>query len=148
MERFSEKIKRALLKFFMLDAFEFSEIIMQEDVLENICMFAKQTHPKEFVAIIGGKVKEKKLIIDNLFYQEFVSSHHSASFSSFLPSAVHGVGTVHSHPSSNNKPSKADLFFFNKKAGVNFIIGYPYTKETMSCYDLNGNELIFSVVLD
>ena len=121
---------------------------MKQDVLENICIFAKQNHPNEFVAIIGGKVREKKLIIDELFYQEFVSSKHSASFSSFLPNAAHGVGTVHSHPSSNRTPSNADLFFFSKKGGVHFIIGYPYAYDTISCYDVSGNELVFSVVSD
>lgn len=148
MEKFSEKIKKALEKFFMLDAFEFSEIVMKEDVLKNICMFAKQNHPNEFVAIIGGKVQKKKLIIDELFYQEFVSSHHSASFSSFLPNAVQGIGTVHSHPSSNTTPSGADLFFFSKKGGVHFIIAYPYTANSLTCYDFNGNVLNFSIGSD
>lgn len=148
MERFSEKIKHALLRFFMLDAFEFSEILMTNDVLENISAFARQNHPKEFVAIIGGKVKNKQLLIDDLFYQEYVSSNHSASFSSFLPKAVNGIGTVHSHPSSNARPSNADIFFFSKKGGVHFIIGYPYNKDTLHAYDIKGNELTFSILYD
>ena len=146
MDNFSEKLKRALLKFFMLDKFEFSEVLLKRDVLDNICEFARNNHPKEFVAIIGGLVKDNKLVINNLFYQEFVSSDHSASFSSFLPNAVNGVGTVHSHPSGYPVPSKADLFFFSKKGGVHFIIGYPYTKETLFCYAANGKRLSFNVI--
>lgn len=146
MERFSDKVKNALTKFFMLDAFEFSEVVMQRDVLDNICDFARHTHPKEFVAVIGGVVKEKKLIINELFYQEFISSVNSASFSAFLPAAANGVGTVHSHPSSNTRPSDADLFFFNKKGVVHFIIGFPYTPETIHGYDFHGNEINFTII--
>lgn len=145
MDRFSERLKRALLKFFMLDAFEFSEVIMQREVLENACIFAKQAHPKEFVALLGGKVVDKTLVISDLYYQEFVSSSHSASFSSFLPNAVNGVGTVHSHPSSNTQPSNADLHFFGKKGGVHFIVGYPYGEETISGYDSVGNPISFTI---
>ncbi len=145
MERFSEKIKQALYKFFMLDKFEFSEVIFERVVVENICEFAKNLHPKEFVAVIGGRVESKKLLITDVYYQPFVSSTHSASFSSFLPNAVQGVGTVHSHPSSNNHPSRNDLLFFSKKGMVHFIIGYPYNEENVAGYDFNGNEIKFRV---
>ncbi len=145
MDKFSERIKTALLKFFMIDAFEFSEVFMQSDVVDNICEFAKHAHPKEFVAVIGGVVKDKKLIVNELFYQEFVSSTHSASFQSFLPPAVTGVGTVHSHPSSHTRPSSADINFFNKKGMVHFIIGYPYEKENIVGYDSQGNEIAFTI---
>jgi len=145
MEQFSEKLKKILLKFLMLDTPKFSKIILKKEVAENICEFAKQLHPKEFVAIIEGKVKDEQLRITDLYYQEFVSSYHSASFSNFLPSVASGIGTVHSHPSSNTKPSNADLFFFSKKGLIHFIIGFPYTEENIVCYDFNGNELVFSI---
>ena len=145
MERFSDKLKNFLFKLLMLETPKFSEIVMKKEVAQNICEFAKQLHPKEFVALIGGKIEDEQLRITDLYYQEFTSSYHSASFSSFLPSAVSGIGTVHSHPSSNTTPSDADLFFFSKKGLIHFIIGFPYAEKNIVCYDFNGNELLFSI---
>ena len=102
-------------------------------------------HPKEFVAVVEGKVENKELKITGLYYRTFTSSVNSASFSSFFGGQVNGIGTVHSHPSSNTRPSNADLLFFNKKGGVHFIIGYPYTGKNIAGYDYKGNEIVFRI---
>ena len=141
-----KKIKKFLYKFFMLDKFVFSEIFIEKDVIEDICDFAKSLHPKEFLAILGGEIKNKKLYVNKLYAQEFVSSKNSVFFSSFLPNSISEFGTVHSHPSSNNKPSTKDLLAFNKKGVVHFIIGYPYTEKNISGYDFNGNEIKFKII--
>ncbi|MBR9703370.1 hypothetical protein GOV10_04995, partial [Candidatus Woesearchaeota archaeon] len=49
------------------------------------------------------------------------------------------VGTVHSHPSSSTRWSRADLRLFNKFGWVHAIIGRPYKAENMVFYDKNGN---------
>ena len=142
---FSTSIKQALQKLFSLTPPTFSEIVLHRDVAESMCDFAKTTHPKEFVAVISGKIRNNQLHISDLYYKEFLSSRSSASFSSFMPGAENGIGTVHSHPSGNNHPSSADLRFFNKKGFVHFIIGNPYTQATIACYDYHGNPLSFMI---
>jgi len=112
---------------------------------ETMCEFARQMHPKEFVALIDGKIESETLVVKELVYQQFNSSKSSASFTSFLLGPASGLGTVHSHPSSSTQASKTDLFMFSKNGLIHFIIGFPYTKETIVCYDKSGNKLEFEI---
>jgi proteasome lid subunit RPN8/RPN11 len=54
-----------------------------------------------------------------------------------------GVGTVHSHPTPDYRPSKADLALFAKKGIIHLIIRYPYTQGDIACYDNSGNRCEF-----
>ena len=52
---------------------------------------------------------------------------------------VKAVGSIHSHPGPNCKPPKADLRFFSKTGNCHIIVGYPYNRQTWTCYDKEGN---------
>jgi proteasome lid subunit RPN8/RPN11 len=139
-----DKIKDFLIKgiekMFDLDKHYFNEIIIEHTVIEDVIDFANANHPREFVAFFHGIIKNDKLIINSLVYNEFNSDERSATPIFHFPDKSF-YGSVHSHPTGSNKPSRADLQFFRKTGIVNAIIGNPYTKEMMCFYDHDGNEI-------
>jgi len=145
MENFSDKIKKALLKLFMLDTPKFSKLAISSGLADDISEFARGAHPKEFIALVNGKIKDSTLLLDTLYYQTYNATEQSAHIRAFLPSATRGLGSVHSHPSGSTRPSEADLRFYNKRGAVHLIIAYPYGKENIAAYDFNGNLLQFDI---
>jgi proteasome lid subunit RPN8/RPN11 len=140
----TDKIKDFLIKgiekLFDLDKHYFNEILIENDVVENIIDFATANHPREFLAFFHGIIKDDKLIIDGLEYNEFSSDEVSATPIFHFPDKSF-YGSVHSHPSGSSRPSRADLQFFRKTGIVNAIIGNPYTKEKIRFYDHDGREI-------
>jgi proteasome lid subunit RPN8/RPN11 len=63
-----------------------------------------------------------------------------------LPIDLTVVGSVHSHPSSNYYPSKADLDFFGKAGMVNIIAAYPYTDRSWQAYNRSGDKIDLEIV--
>ena len=101
---------------------KFDKIVLTLDAFEQIAEFAKESHPKEFSAFLSGKVRGSTLYLSHVLYQHFEATERSATIHINLPMTSDVRGTVHSHPSPNNLPSRADKAFFNKYALVNFII--------------------------
>jgi proteasome lid subunit RPN8/RPN11 len=145
MGKIINTIKHWLAKFFRklfnLERYFFSRIIIKKEVLEKITEFAKDAYPKEFIGFLSGKIEDKTLIVDDLIYQIYQASHNSAFTKMNLPMLNDVYGTVHSHPSGNNRPSRADLFFFRKHGVFHIIIGRPYNIGTMQAYDKNGSRI-------
>jgi proteasome lid subunit RPN8/RPN11 len=134
-----------LEKLFSLDELKFSKIAIKGEVIENIREFARANYPNEFIAMLEGKVKEDVLFIYGLVYQPFAKSRGAVSASLNAPILSNIVGTVHSHPSHNSKPSRTDLMSFNKRGAVHLIISYPYNSEDIRCYDFNGEAIGFEI---
>ena len=107
--------------------------------------FAKANHPNEFMALLEGEVKQDSLIITKIVYQPFRKSRTSASIV-MNPNIYHIFGSVHSHPSLVNSPSRRDLTSFNKRGVAHFIINFPYQIRNIFCYDNQGNKLDFEIV--
>jgi proteasome lid subunit RPN8/RPN11 len=124
---------------------KFSRVALDAGVLEDIIEFAKSNYPNEFLAILSGEISQDTLTINGLLYQHFFASRSSALTRLNLPMLSGAVGSVHSHPSSSTRPSRADLQFFAKTGVVHFIIGAPYREQDMACYDFEGNTRDFSV---
>ena len=139
MAIFPRNVKDFFMRFFGIS--NFSKIVIEQPVVEDICEFAKNMHPKEFVALLEGKIMENTLRVSGLYYQPFVSGKHTASMRTSLST----YGSVHSHPSSNLRPSQADLRFFNKRGMIHLIIGFPYREQDIALYDFDGNALEFSI---
>jgi proteasome lid subunit RPN8/RPN11 len=59
---------------------------------------------------------------------------------------IHTVGSVHSHPSGNTRPSEADLDLFSRKGFVHIIVGAPYDLKNWTCYDKDGTSIKLEVV--
>lgn len=63
-----------------------------------------------------------------------------------LPIDLTVVGSVHSHPSSNYYPSKADLDFFGRAGSVNIIVAYPYIERSWQAYNRSGTKIDLEIV--
>lgn len=129
-----------------LEKYAFEEVQITREVIEEIIKFAKANSPNEFSAFLKGKIRSKKLIVEEIIYQNFKSSENSSVITANLPLISGCVGTVHSHPGPRNTPSRADLHFFSKYGTVNLIIGNPYRAETIAAYDAHGRRISFSIV--
>lgn len=140
----SEKLRNFTINclewLFDIDKLRFNQIIMEKNIVDDIIDFAKTNHPREFVAFFHGIIKNKKLIIDGLVYNEYISNEISATPIFHFPDKSF-YGSVHSHPGYINKPSKADKQFFHKTGIVNAIICMPYSKENMRFYNHQGEEI-------
>ena len=125
----------------------YDEVLVQSDVIQNIIEIARTTHPLEFIALLRGEVRDRKLVIDSLIYQNYRASSESAMMDIDLPLLSGVAGSVHSHPGPSNRPSGTDLQFFNKRGGVNLIICAPYTLRTIAAYNANGGFIPVRVVV-
>ncbi len=50
------------------------------------------------------------------------------------------VGSAHSHPSSNIRPSQQDILFFSRTGEYHIIVGPPFDENSWACYNTLGNE--------
>ncbi len=138
-------LKKILINFFELNKFNYKKIILEEKTREDICKFAKNSYPLEFMAFLKGEKINENLIINSLIYQEFKSSKDSAFAKINLPILSGVVGTVHSHPSYSNSPSTTDLKFFNKNFGIHLIISYPFSIKNIQAYDSRGKKILLNI---
>lgn len=137
------------------DRFDFDSVVLRPAVMRQIILFAKRSHPREFSALLGGRIVKEKgtghhagrrtLLLTHIVYQHFEASERSATIHLNVPISEPVFGTVHSHPSTNWLPSAADRRYFSKTGFVNFIVALPYTKDTIACYDAKGRPLPFMV---
>jgi proteasome lid subunit RPN8/RPN11 len=119
----------------------FSKIILETQAIEDIIEFAHTSHPKEFIAVLQGKVRDNALRITGLLYQPYSASRSTSVVHLNLPIISDAVGSVHGHPSGSSRPSRADLSYFAKHGLIHIIIAFPYTRERIACYDSYGRLL-------
>ncbi|MFH1505853.1 MAG: Mov34/MPN/PAD-1 family protein [archaeon] len=135
-------IGKKIMRFIGLEQ-EVESVIITTEVIDNIIELARQAYPNEFIMLLQGSVKNKKLVIESMIFQTYHASHRSTLMRFDLPLLSGAVGSVHSHPGRFNTPSAADLRFFNKHGFVHLIIAQPYTRETIQAYDLYGHKIEF-----
>ena len=138
-------VKEKIIKFLELDRFVYDEIFISRSVIFRIMEFANSSFPKEFIAFLKGKIEDKRLIINDLVYQHFKASFHSANVEDRLPLSREVFGSVHSHPSNNNTPSLPDLLFFSKNGTLHLIICKPFNLTNIKAYSSHGKEVRFTV---
>lgn len=136
---------KKIIKLFAINRFDFDEIIINKSVIRDIITFAKDSYPNEFITLLKGNIKDKRLIIDYLIYQIYQSSTEATSIKLDLPLVSGVIGSVHSHPSYSNKPSKADLIFFNKIYSIHLIISNPFTESNIQAYNCYGDKIMFKI---
>lgn len=141
MTHFANLIK----KFLELDKFEFKNLIIEQDVIDNICKFAKKSYPLEFISFLRGRKVKENLEICSLVYQQYQSSRSSASTKINLPLITNIFGTVHSHPSLSNSPSTTDKRFFNKNFGIHLIISYPFSQKNIQAFNFKSEKINFRI---
>ncbi|AEA46939.1 Mov34/MPN/PAD-1 family protein [Archaeoglobus veneficus] len=112
-------------------------------VLKMALEAAKDMHPHEFVALLGGKGE----LINELVFLPFQSGSVSAIIHmDMLPIGMRVLGTIHSHPSPNATPSQEDLQMFARFGKVHIIVAYPYGEDDWKCYDRSGQPTEIEVV--
>ncbi|WP_456368438.1 Mov34/MPN/PAD-1 family protein [Geoglobus sp.] len=116
---------------------------IRRELLRALIEIARENHPHEFFALLTGK----KGVIEEFVYIPFQQGEDYASFNtSLIPLGMRIYGTVHSHPSSNPRPSPQDLSTFSSYGRVHLIVHYPYCENCWKAYDPAGNETDLEVV--
>ena len=112
---------------------------IKEAVIESILLATKASFPNEFFALLGGEKEQK--IIDELVIVPVIQGDKFVLIKEHLiPFDSRIIGSIHSHPSKNARPSKADLKQFSRKGLIHLIVGFPYDLNSIKCYDFNGIE--------
>lgn len=152
LELFFDNLWRRIVKWFLPWKIP-AEVWLEREVFDDIQQLARDAYPNEFVAFLNGEVVEREgknvALVDGLSVIAYNANHISTSFSLYDIPTVHGmVGTVHSHPSSSTRWSRADLRLFGKFGWVHAIIGNPYNTENMVFYDKNGEAFPWKLLKD
>lgn len=134
-----------VLRFLDLPSLEFESVVISPAAIGKICGLARETAPKEFIAILQGSVTRKVLSVDDVIFQPFSNTRYSSSVRIDLPLGTTAVGSVHSHPGPGNSPSQQDLRFFSKMGGVHIIICSPFRKTDIKLYLGDGTPLHYHV---
>lgn len=123
----------------------FLMILIKRVTLEGLLQAARNTYPNEFFALLGSKHRNE--VIDEVIVVPAIYGRaHALIKSGYIPVDFNIVGSVHSHPTHSNKPSKADLHSFPAFGKIHLIISYPFTMESINAYDSSGRKTGWRVV--
>ncbi len=113
------------------------------DTLKFILEASKSSSPNEFAGMLSAT---GDVITDVVLVPGTESSEESAVMQLFMLPNISTVGTVHSHPSGNRKPSTDDLELFDRKGSYHIIVGSPFNELTWTCYNNKGEQVRLEVV--
>jgi len=119
-------------------------IQIKRNVIETIIEAAKNTHPKEFFALLGstdGKTIDELIIVPAVY-----GYGHTLIKAGLIPVDFNIAGSVHSHPGPANVPSNADLHSFPGFGRIHLIIAWPFNIGSIKVFDSAGKELEWKVV--
>jgi len=105
------------------------------DTLYFILEASRSTLPVEFAGLLRA---EEGVITEVIMLPGTESSSKSALVRLYMLPNMRIVGSVHSHPSSNIRPSQADLIFFSKTGDYHIIAGPPFDETSWTCYHRAG----------
>ncbi len=117
-------------------------IALTTELLDSIFEGARRLYPKETILLLRGKKTKDTVRIEELVVPPLAT--YGPGFAHIplhmLPMDFSIVGTVHSHPSGNIKPSDVDFnHFFGR---VLMIVGFPYANEqNVAAYNAHGEKL-------
>lgn len=106
-----------------------------KDTLYFILEASRSTMPVEFAGLLRA---EDGVITEVIMLPGTESSSKSALIRLYMLPNMRIVGSVHSHPSSNIRPSQADLIFFSKTGDYHIIAGPPFDEKSWTCYNREG----------
>jgi len=123
-----------------------STLQISQELLNTILQGARIVHPRENILLLRGKKKKGTIEVSELVIPPFAS--HGSNYATFpfhmLPIDFSIIGTVHSHPSGNLRPSPTDLNHF--LGTVLMIVGFPYANESnVSAYKSTGETITLHV---
>ncbi len=105
------------------------------DTLEFILEASRSSMPEEFAGLLQA---DKDIITEVLIIPGTESSRMSALIRLYMLPNMQVVGSVHSHPSANIRPSKQDLLFFSRTGDYHIIVGPPFDEHSWACYNVSG----------
>ncbi len=107
------------------------------DTLRFILEASRSTMPAEFAGLLQA---DEGVITEVLILPGTESTRMSALIRLYMLPNMHVVGSTHSHPSSNIRPSKQDILFFSRTGDYHIIAGPPFDENSWACYDALGAE--------
>jgi proteasome lid subunit RPN8/RPN11 len=118
---------------------------IREAALELILGASRELRSREFIGLLRGEgdtITEVLVIPASLYGEGFAHMKWS-----MVPLDRTIVGSVHSHPSGDNRPSERDLIHFKKTGRIHLIVRQPAEGiEDVACYDRDGGLLALETV--
>lgn len=113
------------------------------DTLDFILEASRSSMPDEFAGLLQA---DRDVITEVLILPGTESSRMSALIRLYMLPNMLVVGSAHSHPSSNIRPSKEDIGFFSRTGDYHIIVGPPFDESSWACYDSLGQRRELPVV--
>jgi proteasome lid subunit RPN8/RPN11 len=121
-------------------------VSISAELLNSIFEGAKRLYPKETFLLLRGKKSRNEIRVSELVVPPLAIYGYGFANLPFhmLPMDFSVVGTVHSHPSGNIRPSSVDLnHFFGR---VLMIVGFPFASaRDVVVYGSKGKRLQLQV---
>lgn len=105
------------------------------DALDFILEASRSSMPSEFAGLLQA---DGEIITEVIILPGTESSRMSALIRLYMLPNMHIIGSAHSHPSSNIRPSKEDISFFSRTGDYHIIAGTPFDESSWACYDSLG----------
>jgi proteasome lid subunit RPN8/RPN11 len=113
---------------------------VKEAALQFLLEASQNIYPREFVGLLRGEgdlISEILVLPASIYGEGFARVKWAV-----VPIDKSIVGSVHSHPSPNNSPSRGDLTYFRKTGKTHLIAGHPFESlADVACYDNMGESL-------
>jgi proteasome lid subunit RPN8/RPN11 len=124
---------------------EIGKVQIKKGVLDELLQACRNTHPNEFFAFLGSA--DKKVVDEYIVVPLFYQAPDSISYrTDLLPFDLSVIGSIHSHPSHNPYPSRADNNSFFQRGQYHIIITYPYNYGSIYAYSKESNPLRIEIV--
>jgi proteasome lid subunit RPN8/RPN11 len=109
---------------------------IRRDTLEMVLEASRDSYPMEFGAILRA---EEGIVSELLLIPGTIGGESHAIFQLYnLPVDFTVVGTVHSHPSPDPRPSAQDIEFFQRIGYLHIIAAHPYDDASWRAWDRQG----------
>jgi proteasome lid subunit RPN8/RPN11 len=121
-------------------------VSVSSELLQSIFEGARRLYPKETILLLRGKRSRDIIKVFDVIIPPFAT--YGRGFANIrthmLPMDFSIIGTAHSHPSGDLRPSPADLnHFFGT---ILMIVGYPFEDQrNVAVYDHEARELGLSL---
>ena len=108
---------------------------VKKELIEKILELCKEAYPNEVAGILLNNPADDFVLMPGEF-----STFHVYVKMNLIPIYPNLLGTFHSHPTSSNQASQADLNFFTKLGREHLIIAYPYVLNSIAAYKSTGEK--------
>ncbi len=113
------------------------------DTLQFILEASRSSYPAEFAGLLQA---EEDVITEILILPGTESSKMSALIRLYMLPNMQVVGSAHSHPSADLRPSEPDVLFFSRTGDYHIIAGPPFDENSWVCYNAAGERRSLSIL--